>query len=74
MVRKDPLSLPTDEVPPLLSPSQVARLLSVHAKTVRKWVREGRIRGRKLGPAAQNRVLIERAEIERLLGLDQEDP
>ena len=50
--------------PPLaVSVVEAARLLSISARTVRAWIRSGRLRGVRLG----RRVLLNYAELQRLI-------
>lgn len=58
------------EVPPLLTISEVAKLLRVTTRTIARWQAEGRLRARKLTPGKSGRVVFSRAEIRRFV----EDP
>lgn len=40
----------SDDVPKdLRTPKKLAKLLDVHVSTVRRWIREGRLRGYRIG-------------------------
>jgi len=52
------------------SVEEVANLLGLHVNTVRRAVWRGHVRAVRIG----RRVLIPRAEVERLLGQPVEDP
>ena len=48
----------------LLSPKEVAEMLSVTTETVRRWCRSGTIRARKVG---EKLIRIERASVEQFI-------
>jgi excisionase family DNA binding protein len=52
------------KVPADLSPKEVAQRLGAHAETVRGWLRDGRIRGYRVGDGGVWRVRP--AEVERV--------
>jgi molybdopterin-binding protein len=53
------------------SAGEAARALGISLDTLRRWDRQGRIR---VGRDAANRRVVERAEVERLLGRERERP
>ena len=55
---------PTDGQP--FTTAEVAALLGVHQKTVRRWLSLGRLRGFKLPGPIQQHWYISRAEFERV--------
>ena len=54
-----------------LTVEQVAQRLQVHPETVRRWLREGRMRGHRLGPRAPYRIPA--TEVERFLASQNGD-
>lgn len=48
----------------LLTAQEVADRLSVHIETVRKWTKEGRLKGRKLGSGIRCAVRYRESDIE----------
>ena len=48
----------------LLTAQEVADKLSVHIETIRKWTREGRLKGRKLGSGIRCTVRYRESDIE----------
>jgi excisionase family DNA binding protein len=54
----------------LLSPAQAGDRVGVHAETIRRWIRQGRII-----PARRSqtgRILVDWADVARVAGLDPE--
>jgi excisionase family DNA binding protein len=49
----------------LLTAQEVADMLSVHIETIRKWTREGRIKGRKLGKGSKCTVRYKKDDIDK---------
>jgi excisionase family DNA binding protein len=61
-------TLPTvDEGEDMLSVAEAVKLLKVHEETVRRWLRNGTIRGERMHGTGRYR--IPRSEVRRMLGL-----
>jgi excisionase family DNA binding protein len=57
-----------DEIPRLLKPSEVARILGVHRITMYQWIREGRIRVVRIRSGKRVWLRIPEEEVRRLIG------
>ncbi len=55
-----------------LTVNQIAERLQVHPETVRRWLRDGRLRGRNFGGKSGYRV--READLEAFLVREPEDP
>lgn len=55
------------DLPALVPLEQLAGFLHVNVRTVRRWMREGKIRAYRTSPCGSGRVLVARAEVTRLL-------
>lgn len=55
----------------LLSRKQAAQALGITPTTVTKWLQDGYLKGRKVGPYRTKRWRIPRGEVDRLLREDQ---
>jgi excisionase family DNA binding protein len=55
----------------LLSVAEVAVELGCSAPTVRRWIHEGHLAARKIGPGRAGLVRIPRAAVEELLGSER---
>ena len=53
----------------IFTPDQVAKELSISVRTVRKWLRDGKIRGVKIGKSWR----VSEAELERLMNPEKEE-
>jgi len=54
----------------LLTVAEVAMLVGCSAPTVRRWIHEGHLAARKIGPGRAGLVRIERSALDELLGGD----
>lgn len=59
---------------PYYTVAQVAELLSVHPGTVRRFVREGRLIGYRLGDGQRGRWRIDTAAVDAMLGASRTGP
>jgi excisionase family DNA binding protein len=60
-----PYSLPDDKLSPMLTVNEVARLLSIHPGTVRRWEKGGHLKACRLGPGGC--IRFRRDDVLRLL-------
>lgn len=65
-LRADCAELVSD-LPPLVSASVAAERLCVSTRTLRTYIRTGRLRAMRTSPGGSGRVLIAREELARLL-------
>jgi excisionase family DNA binding protein len=57
----------------MLKVPEAAEQLRVTEETVRRWLRSGKLRGRRLGPTKAG-YRIPQSEVDRLLDVEPEDP
>ncbi len=57
-----------EATPEFISPQEFAERTGFTSNTVRRWIREGIIKGKKIGP---RKWFIPRAELERILNMDE---
>jgi excisionase family DNA binding protein len=57
----------------MLKVPEAAEQLRVTEETVRRWLRSGKLRGKRLGPTKAG-YRIPQSEVDRLLGAEPEDP
>jgi len=58
----------SEEIPRLLKPSEVARILGIHRITMYQWIREGRIRVVRIKSGKRVWLRIPEEEVRRLIG------
>jgi excisionase family DNA binding protein len=66
-----PIPTPSGALEPLLGLDDVAELCGVARRTVDRWVREGRLRGIKLGQGKQGNIRFHAAYVRTVLELMQ---
>ncbi len=69
----DPSSM-VEGLPALVPAQRAAEFLGVSTRTLRTWATRGRIRVLRTAKGGSGRVLVPRAELERVLGLMLELP
>jgi excisionase family DNA binding protein len=62
------VSKSSEEIPRLLKPSEVARILGVHRITMYQWIREGRIRVVRIKSGKRVWIRIPEEEVRRIIG------
>jgi excisionase family DNA binding protein len=62
------VSKSSEEIPRLLKPSEVARILGVHRITMYQWIREGRIRVVRIKSGKRVWLRIPEEEVRRIIG------
>lgn len=68
---KLPKPLPSQPALTLMTPAECADMLRLTARTIRRWLAEGRLTAKRTHPGRGGRILLDRAEVLRAVGITE---